>query len=346
VDHLCIGLCRVRVGKDGRALPKNGLFVPVILTQHFSANNRVYEDAEYSLYHYPRVYFSRVEAYDRFIYYRPLGKSERRHDSLHYFGHGVLGQPFEDFQKPDHRFVPLIKAAPFPKPVPLRDLRSLFFETETEPGPQFQAAVRRLSEVAYHRILAAGDVVSTSLDTLQSTEAISPLANPRSIEIPRDPFREIQEIPPGAGYVPRGTVVDVYESAALQERARADHQHVLRKISELARATGGVCSYNNNVDLLVDHGDVRTLVEAKSLNDLRDTVDRMRYGIGQLADYAYRYQADLRGARSVLAFGRAPDRQTSWIGDVLQSNKIAFVALERDVVLPMNELARELPFLA
>lgn len=70
--------------------------MPVILTQHFSANDRPYEDAEMSLYHYPRVYFSRVAAYDRFVYYRPLGKSERRPDSMRYFGYGVLGVPFDD----------------------------------------------------------------------------------------------------------------------------------------------------------------------------------------------------------------------------------------------------------
>ena len=51
--------------------------MPVILTQHFSPSDRVYEDAEFSLYHFPRIYFSRVRPYDRFIYYRPLGKRKR-----------------------------------------------------------------------------------------------------------------------------------------------------------------------------------------------------------------------------------------------------------------------------
>jgi hypothetical protein len=320
--------------------------VPVILTQHYSSTDRVYEDAEFSLYHYPRVYFSRVEAYDRFVYYRPLGKSTRRIDSLHYFGHGILGKPFPDPGHSDHRFVPLIKAEPFPKLVPLRDLRENFFETETASGPQFQAAVRRMSEVAYHRILAAADVVSTSLDTLPSTEAVSPFYLTSNPTAPRDTFRTIIDIPPGAGYVPRDTIVDVYESAALQERARADHQAILKRISVLVHASGGTCSYNNNVDLLAEHGDRRTLIEAKSLTDLRDAVDRMRYGIGQLADYAHRYRAELRGAQSTLAFGRPPDRQTGWIADVLQANAIAFVALDGNAVVPMNEAARSLPFMA
>jgi len=320
--------------------------LPVILAQHFSASDRVYEDAEFSLYHYPRVYFSRVEAYDRFIYYRPLGKSARRPDSLHYFGHGILGKSYEDSRRPDHRFVDLIKAEPFRQLVPLRDFRNAFYESETEAGPQFQAAVRRISEVAYYRILAAGEVVSTSLERLPSTETISPLLLPHAPQAPKDAFRTIVTIPPGAGYVPHDTIVNVYESAALQERARADHQNVLSSISELVHATGGTCSYNNNVDLLARHGERRTLIEAKSLNDLRDAVDRMRYGIGQLADYSFRYRAELQGAQSVLAFGRPPDRQTEWIADALQANSVAFVALDGERVVPLNEPARTLPFFA
>ncbi len=64
--------------------------MPVILTQHFSPGDRVYEDAEYSLYHYPKIYFSRVRPFDRFIYYQPpTPKACARADSKHYFGHGV-----------------------------------------------------------------------------------------------------------------------------------------------------------------------------------------------------------------------------------------------------------------
>jgi hypothetical protein len=319
--------------------------MPVILTQHYSSSDRVYEDAEFSLYHYPRVYFSRVEPYERFIYYRPLGKSARRPDSLHYFGYGILGQPFPDPRRPDHRYVPLIKAARFPSLVPMRDLRSVFYETETATPPQFQAAVRRLSEIAYHRILSAGDVVSTGLEQLPSTETVSPLLLLEPSKAPKDALRTITDIPAGAGYVPHDTIVNVYESAALQERARADHQNVLHQISVLVHKTGGTCSYNNNIDLLAHHGDRHTLIEAKSLNDLHDAVDRMRYGIGQLADYSFRYRDELQGAQSTLAFGRAPDRQTTWIADVLQANSVAFVALVGDNVLPMNSAARQLPFL-
>ena len=41
--------------------------MPVILTQHYSPSDRIYQDAEYSLYHYPKQYFSRIRPGDRFI---------------------------------------------------------------------------------------------------------------------------------------------------------------------------------------------------------------------------------------------------------------------------------------
>jgi hypothetical protein len=318
--------------------------MPVVLTQHFSAADRPYEDAEFSLYHFPRVYFSRVEPYDRFVYYRPLGKGQRRADSTNYFGHGILGRVFPDPTRSDHRFVDLIRAAQFPELVSLRDSKGLFFETETTAGPQFQASVRRLSEIAYHRILAAAGVTTKSIEQMPSTESLPLAFSLINANAPTDAFRKIIDIPPGAGYVPSNTTLNVYESAALQERARADHQDVLKQISALVISSGGTCYYNNNVDLLADFGDRKTLIEAKSLNDLRDAVDRMRYGIGQLADYSFRYRAELQGAQPVLAFGKAPDHATSWIADVLESNSIAFVAVATGAVRPMNDLARSLPF--
>jgi hypothetical protein len=66
----------------------------------------------------------------------------------------------------------------------------------------------------------------------------------------------------------------------------------------------------------------------------------MRYGLGQLADYTFRYKAELRGALPMLAFGRAPDRETGWIADVLQENDVAFVARVDESLQPLNEAAR------
>jgi len=41
--------------------------MPVSRTQHVFASDRPCEDAEMSLYDYPRVCFTRVAAYDRFV---------------------------------------------------------------------------------------------------------------------------------------------------------------------------------------------------------------------------------------------------------------------------------------
>jgi hypothetical protein len=321
--------------------------LPVVLAQHFSPGDRVYEDAEFSLYHFPRVYFSRIRTYDRFIYYRPLGKTRPRFDSKHYFGHGVLGQWFEDPRRPDHRFVNLSKGEYFPVPVPLLDAASRYYETESDRPPQGQAAVREISESAYFRILAAGAVSSSSLSFLPSTESLLEVPAPlAAATIPRDAFRPITTIPPGAGYVPSGeTILNVFESAALQERARADHQDVLASIQSAVLRRGGSTSMNNNVDLFARLGERRFLIEAKSLNDVRDAVHRVRYGIGQLADYSYRYGVELEAPQKVLAFAVRPAREAGWLAAVLDQEQTAFLAAGNGAVEPLNETARSLPFI-
>jgi hypothetical protein len=321
--------------------------VPVILTQHFSPSDRTYEDAEFSLYHYPRVYFSRVRPYDRFIYYRPLGRSRARFDSKQYFGHGILGRWYEDVRRPDHRFVDLIKVERFPVLVPLIDGQGHYYETESGRQPQAQAAVRDISETAYYRILAAAAVSSSTLSMLPSTETLLDLPVPlAAAPVPRDRFRQIIEIPPGAGYVPSGeTILNVHESAALQERARADHQNVLQSIQAAVLRGGGATWYNNNVDLFAKMGERRFLIEAKSLGDVRDAVDRVRYGIGQLADYAYRYGQELEGPQKVLAFAAPPAREAAWLRNVLDQERTAFVSARDGAIEPLNESARALPFL-
>lgn len=315
--------------------------MPVVLSQIFAPTDRVYKDAEWSLYHYPRQYFSRITPYDRFVYYRPHGKRARRNDSSHYFGHGILGQPFDDLFDPNHRYVPLVKTEPFQRLVPLKDAAGLYYETESERSIQGQSAVRTIGEIAYHRILAAANVTSLGISLIPSSEEIaaSGYYGP-PVSAPIDGVRVADHIPEGAGYVPHGTMPDVHESAALQERARADHQNVLRLIHAEATRRGAACWYNNNIDLVVDFGDARNLIEAKSLNDLRDAVNRMRYGIGQLADYQVRYRAQLHGAAPMLAFGRPPDRQTSWIATVLEETGIGFVSTDRGSLVPLNDRAR------
>ncbi len=205
--------------------------------------------------------------------------------------------------------------------------------------------MRDISETAYYKILAAADASSATLSLLPSTSSFEDIAAATGLIAPqKDQFREISEIPPGAGYVPSGnTFLNVYESAALQERARQDHQSVLKIIQSEVHRCGGTTWYNNNVDLFARVGNERMLIEAKSLNSFRDTVHRMRYGIGQLADYAYRYQDELGNATKVLAFAHAPTRDAAWVGEVLDRERTAFVAASESGIEALNDMARQLP---
>jgi hypothetical protein len=318
--------------------------MPVVLSQIFLAGERVYEDSEGVLYHYPRQYFTRIVPYDRFVYYRPLGKTTRRSDSLHYFGHGVLGDVTPDPRRPGHRFVDIAKFEPFEHIVPLRDPRGLYYETGTTENPQMQSAVRRVSDIAYHRILAAAEMSETGVSLMPSTaEVTAGMFVGRSPTF-KDRLRELREVPPGAGYVPTGSPVDVYESAALQERARADHQSVLAAITIRIRKLGGATWYNNNIDLYATLGEQRMLIEAKSLNDPRRAVDRMRYGMGQLFDYRARYAEEVDGAIPVLAFGRPPP-ENAGLSCILDANGVALVSQDRERLFAMNNRAEALPFL-
>ncbi|TAM75239.1 hypothetical protein EPN44_09280 [bacterium] len=322
--------------------------MPVILSQHFLPGDRVYLDVEGSLYHYPRQYFSRILPYDRFIYYRPLGRSRQRADSRRYFGHGTLGVPYPDPYRDDHRYVGIVQYEAFPIPVPLRDLQGLYYETGTEHVPMSQSAVRTISEIAYHRILAAAGVAVTGVSLLPNTERLIAMPAPSERgRWPKDVLRTAQHIPEGAGYVPHeGQTVDIYESAALQERARADHQRVLQMIEAEVMRRGGSWFYNNNIDLYATLGADRMLVEAKSLTDAREAVDRMRYGMGQLFDYRVRYRAEVLDAQPVLAFGSPPAEGAGWIGEVLAENGVAFVVADKHGIRPVNEPAAALPIFA
>ena len=265
---------------------------------------------------------------------------------MHYFGYGRLGQWFPDPVRADHRFAPIISGDRFKRLVPIAENDGTFFETEDTRRPQFQSAVRPISETAYWRILAAGGVTQGDLNALPDTEAIAASAYPLpSIAAPTDPFRSILDIPPGAGYVPRGdTQLNIYEAAALQERARADHQRVLKVIQHEVARRGGATFYNNNVDLHARLGERSFLIEAKSLNRASDAVGRMRYGIGQLADYAYRYETELGGAERVLAFGSLPTAENTWVGNVMDRESVAFVCSLGDRVVALNHAAASLPF--
>jgi hypothetical protein len=319
--------------------------MPIVLNQRAWHPDPRYLDREWVIYHYPRQYRTRITPYDRFIYYRPATGALPEERST-YFGHGVLGVPFEDSHRADHFFVPISWSERFPNIVPLQDPRLTFYETESSVKPQFQSSARNISETAFFRILALGGVSSRAdFAPTATTETVISGGFVLTAAMPKDAFRAADRIPEGTGYVPSGLLPDLYESAALQERARRDHQDILEQIRRATVQLGGRALYNNNVDLFVQVGESRYLVEAKSLTDPAAAVDRMRYGMGQLFDYRVRYEAELAGAQPVLAFGSRPAPAVSWIGIVLQRNDVGFIASEGGRLIPLNERAQSIAFL-
>ena len=320
--------------------------MPIVLTQRSIADDPSpkYRDVEGVIYHYPRVYFKRVLPDDHFVYYRPIKGSSAR-DAGTYFGFGLLGVPYPDPNDAALRFVDIKGFQRFARPVPVRG--STWVETGSETAPQFQASVRELSTYDYHRLLIAGGVTLGELRALPVVEdLLDGIASPL-LAAPIDTFRTAPTIPDGTGYVWQGAALpNLAESAALQERARADHQRVLKVIAAEVGRRGGSWFYNNNVDLYARVGEQRILVEAKSLTDPARAVDRMRYGMGQLFDYRVRYKAQIADAVPVLAFGTAPARNDAWIANILEANGVALVGLMEGNLRPLNARAEGLPILS
>jgi len=318
----------------------------IVLNQRSWHPNPLYLDREWVIYHYPLQYRTRITPYERFIYYRPAEGASAPERST-YFGHGVLGVPFEDPHRGDRLFAPIAWSEPFRKPVPLQDAESLFYETESPSKPQFQSSARRLSDTAFFRILALGGISSRAdFSPVVTTESVISLGFSTLATAPTDAFRLVEKIPQGTGYVPSGAPgPDLFESAALQERARKDHQAILEHVRRETVRRGGTCYYNNNVDLFVHVGERRYLIEAKSVIDPFSAVDRMRYGMGQLFDYGVRYRAELAGAEPVLAFGARPVPSLSWIGTVLEGNDVGFIASEGDRLIALNQRGGSIAFL-
>ena len=302
-----------------------------------------YKDTEFVVYHYPHQYFDKIHSGANFVYYRPSRGATSQQSSA-YFGCGELGDVWDDPYDATHRFVAIRKPIRFFRPVPYCDSTNTMFESRFKSRSGFQGhSVRFIDDVDYYRILSAAGLTGAMISGAATVDDVlagltSPLSSP-----PLDSLRPLLMVPEGTGYRPIGDGPDVYESAALQERARFDHQATLRLLKNEIDAIGGSCEFNNNIDLLANFGDQRFLIEVKSLNNPASTVDRMRYGMGQLFDYSVRYRAKIGNARPVLAFGSVPNRDVAWISDILQGNGVAFVARERDLIKPMNELAREFP---
>jgi hypothetical protein len=315
--------------------------MPIVLMQR--DKNSKYNDVPFVLYHYPERYFDRIHGGEEFVYYRP-SKGARREEASSYIGAGVLGGIFPDPADPALRYVDIEKPVVFPRPVPYLDPNGRLYESRFTSTGAFQGqSIRSIGRFDYDRILAAAGLTGAMFDEAPSVGDLlrgraSLLTTP-----PRDKFRPLDMVPAGTGYQPTGKYPDVQESAALQERARADHQETLRLFKYMVDKRGGSCLYNNNVDLLASFGPSRYLIEVKSLARPLSTVDRMRYGMGQLFDYSVRYRAEIGQAKPVLAFGAMVRADVAWVADILQGNDVAFVARDHDKLQPVNELARRLP---
>jgi len=304
-----------------------------------------YKDTEFVVYHYPQQYFDQIHGGEKFAYYRP-GRGAKAGEASTYFGCGELGDWWSDPADNSHRFVDIRKPIPFAHSVPYLDRQGRMYESAFTSRNAFQGrSVRYIDDLDFHRILdAAGLTGAAWHDAPTIDDVLSGLVVPgQSVEPPRDVFRPLTVIPDGTGYRPTGKQVDVFESAALQERARGDHQDTLKLVKMMVEARNGLCLFNNNVDLLAAFESQRLLVEAKSLSVQSAAVDRMRYGMGQLFDYGVRYRAEIGRAQPVLAFGAVPSREVSWISTILQETGIAFIARQRGSLLPMNDAAKVLP---
>jgi hypothetical protein len=319
--------------------------MPLVLMQRAWRDDPKYKDTEFAVYHYPRQYFELIRGGEKFVYYRPSRGAKSGEESA-YFGCGELGDWWEDPQDPTHRFVGVQKPIQFSIAVAYSDRNGRMYESTFRDRNAFQGrSVRHIDDLDFYRILdAAGLTAAVWQQAPTVDEVLSGLILPGEIAVPpRDVFRPLTVVPDGTGYRPTGKTIDVFEAASLQERARDDHQRTLRLIKAMTELRGGKCLFNNNVDLLASFGEQRLLVEAKSLNVPSAAVDRMRYGIGQLFDYGIRYRSEIGRAQPVLAFGAMPSHAASWISTILQETGIAFIARQRESILPMNDEARGLP---
>lgn len=323
--------------------------MPLVLTQHSSEARDLnrYLDREGVIYHFPSQYLGALrrsidELGDRrFIYHRPR-RGATGEDAGRYFGYGTLGDPYPDVQNAGRYFVNIYNYERM-LPVSRRRGNSVYYETGTTSVPNLRGrSIRYIEPRAFLAILEAGQAYSATFEPPTDVHDSGVFAPGRILQ---DRFRPMDRVPAGTGYVPHGSDrPDRFETAALHERARSDHQETLQLILEEVHKGGRVGQYNNNVDLFVRLGEDRFLIEAKSLTRPEAAVDRMRYGLGQLMDHSVRYRAELLAAAPVLAFGAPPTQDASWIATILNESNVAFVARAGGWIRGLNDLGKALPF--
>ncbi len=317
--------------------------MPIVLMQRAWRDDPQYKDTEFAVYHYPRQYFDQIQGGEKFVYYRP-SRGARESEASCYFGCGELGDVYADPSDSNHRFADIEKPIPFAKPVPYVDPAGRMYESRFANRSGFQGhSIRHVDDLDFFRILAAAGLTGAVFAQAPTVgDVIAGRASPLLMP-PRDALRPLKVVPDGTGYRPTGNGPDVNEAAALQERARADHQATLRLLKAMVERRGGSCLYNNNVDLLATFDEHRLLVEVKSLSRPVSTVDRMRYGMGQLFDYSVRYRAEIGRAKPVLAFGAMLGNDVAWVSEILQGNDVALIARQGEELKPINQLAEQLP---
>src|ERR1700728_651415 len=196
--------------------------MPLVLMQRAWRDDPKYKDTEYSVYHYPRQYFDQIHGGEKFVYYRPAREATAAEASA-YIGCGELKDWFPDPGDPTHRFVDVRRPIPFARPVPYLDGKGRMYESGFTSRNAFQGrSVRYIDHLDFHRILdAAGLTGAVWRDAPTADDVVSGLVVPGlSVEPPRDAFRPLTVVPGGTGYRPTGKTINVFDAAALQERAR------------------------------------------------------------------------------------------------------------------------------
>lgn len=206
--------------------------MPLVLMQRAWQDDPKYKDTEFVVYHYPQQYFDQIHGGEKFVYYRPA-RDAKAGEASTYFGCGELGDWWPDPADHTHRFVDIRKPISFAHSVPYHDRQGRMYESAFTTRNAFQGrSVRYIDDLDFHRILdAAGLTGAAWRDAPTIDDVLSGLVVPgQSVEPPRDAFRPLTVVPDGTGYRPTGKQVNVFESAALQERARGDHQDTLKLI--------------------------------------------------------------------------------------------------------------------